>query len=133
MGMGTAPCHAWTISLDKLKTICPNEVAAIEFAFNDRGSNWDSFALEMEQEIGKEDFKSLHVKWEMLQKAFEIATKVGESHLELAIGYYNDDDGDRYDDLEQGCYFTVEGVTQLTPAGEKFKECLQEQSWTVFG
>jgi hypothetical protein len=53
--------------------------------------------------------------------------------LELAIGHYSDDDGDRYDDLIHGHYFIVEKVTQLTPAGEKFKEYLSEKSWTVFG
>jgi hypothetical protein len=51
----------------------------------------------------------------------------------LGIGYYSSDDGDRYDDLENGCYFSVEGVTQFTPAGKKFKERLAEKSWTIFG
>jgi hypothetical protein len=133
MGMGAAPCHAWTITLDGLKAICPQEVEACENAFKDHGLDWNSFALKNEQGIWKEDPKDLLKQWEALQKAFEMATKVGESHLELGIGYYNDDDGDRYDDLEQGCYFTIENVTQLTPAGEKFKEYLEENSWTVFG
>jgi len=133
MGSGTVPCHAWTITLDGLKAICPKEVQTCETAFKDKGFDWDSFALEMKQEIGKGEFNYLLKKWEQLQKVFEIATKVGESHLELGIGYYSDDDGDLYDDLEHGCYFTVDDVTQLTPAGEKFKEYLKEKSWTVFG
>jgi hypothetical protein len=79
------------------------------------------------------DPENLVNAWEQLQAAFSKATKVGTSHLELGIGHYSSDEGDRYDDLKQGCYFTVDNVIQLTPAGEKFREHLEERSWTVFG
>jgi hypothetical protein len=70
MGMGYVPCHAWTITLDGLRKLCPIEVETIEAAFEDKGFNWDSFALEMKQEIGKEEFNYLLGKWEQLQKVF---------------------------------------------------------------
>jgi hypothetical protein len=135
MGMGHAPAHAWTISLDGLRRICPSEAAACEKVFDEHGYDWDSFALALD----KDDFEDvddpevLAGHWEALQAAFKIATTVGQSALELGIGHYSAEDGDRYDNLEEGAYFTVEGVTMLTPAGEKFREDLQEESWTVFG
>ncbi len=132
MGMGSAPCHAWTISLDGLKAICPEEVKACETVLEQSGCDWDSFALAVEQEE-LDDHSEIINAWEKLQAAFSKATKVGKSHLELGIGHYASDDGDRYDDLEQGCYFTVDNVTQFTSAGKKFHAHLEERSWTVFG
>lgn len=135
MGMGYAPAHAWTISPDALRRICPSEVGTCERIFDDHGYDWDRFALALD----KNDFEDVDDSavlcgpWEVLQAAFQTATAVGDSALELGIGYYSADEGDRYDDLEEGVYFRVEGVTMPTPAGEKFKEDLQEKSWTVFG
>ncbi len=135
MGMGSVPCHAWTISLDGLKAICPKEVKAFETVLEQCGDDWDSFALGMEQVQFDDDAESEEMvnAWKKLQAAFSRATKVGTSHLELGIGHYSSDDGDRYDDLEQGCYFSVDNVTQFTPAGEKSTPTFEERSWTVFG
>ena len=138
MGMGSAPCNAWTISLDGVKAICPKEVEACEAAFKTLDCDWDSFALGMVQEQCDDlpegaDPESMVKAWEGLQAAFKKKTKVGKSYLELGIGHYSRDDGDRYDELEQGCYFTVDNVTQFTPAGVKFQVHLELKSWTVFG
>lgn len=138
MGMGAAPCHAWTIHLDGLKAICPREVEACETTFETLGYGWDSFALGMVREQFDElpegtDPEAMVNAWEKLMVAFSKATKVGKSCLELGIGHYSPEDGDRYDDLEEGCYFAVEGVTCLSPAGKKFNAHLAERSWTVFG
>lgn len=130
MGMGQSPCHAWIISLDGLKAICPKAVEAFKAFLNERKSSWDAFAQDCEMEEAPDD---LLAQWEVLQKAFAAATVVNNSHLELNIGYYDRAKGDLYDELESGCYFTVESVTQFTDAGRKFKEHLTEQSWTVFG
>jgi hypothetical protein len=130
MGMGNAPCHAWIISLEGLKAICPEAVEAFEAILTERDFTWDSFARDLELEEVPDD---LLAHWETLQRAFEAATTVNGSHLELDIGFYDSEKGDLYDELESGCYFTVDGVTQLTEAGRKFKEHLTEQSWTVFG
>lgn len=36
-------------------------------------------------------------------------------------------------DYRDGCIFCVDGMTQLTPAGEKFKDIVTERRWTQFG
>ena len=130
MGMGSAPCHAWIISLDSLKAICPQEVEACEAALRSMGYNWDSFALAMGHE--NIDDSALLDSWEDLRVAFTKATQVGKCYLDLGIGHYSSKDGDQYDELEDGCYFTVDNVTQLTPSGKKFREHLEEKSWTVY-
>ena len=58
MGMGSAPCHAWTISLNGLKAICPEEVKACEAVLEQCGYDWDSFALAMEQEQFDDAFRN---------------------------------------------------------------------------
>ncbi len=135
MGMGAAPAHAWTISLDDLRCICPKEVVACERVFEEHGYDWNSFALALDTDHfeGVADPKMLREPWESLRAEFKIATTVGGFALALGIGHYCAEDGDRYDDLEEGAYFTVDGVTMFTPAAEKFKDFLKEKSWTVFG
>jgi hypothetical protein len=131
--MGSAPCHAWTITKENVAKLCPKEFAALDIAIDD----WDSFAQAIEVEDQEVLTKKRLAKWETLQEAFEKATQTDSDHrhdhLELSIGFYDPDSGDRYDELEAGCFFMVEGVTVLSPPGEKFKDILTEQSWTVFG
>jgi hypothetical protein len=60
--------------------------------------------------------------WNQLRQAFARATRVGDSHLTLGIGYQEPDDADDDDyehDEDKVCY-TVSGARQLSPAGEKF-------------
>jgi hypothetical protein len=135
MGMGTAPAHAWTITKENVAKICPKEFAELDAALS---GDWDAFAMaiHVDDETAYEPFME---KWTALQKAFELATATpedgtsGYSELELSIDYYSREDGDCYDDLETGCYFTVDGVTKLTCAGIRFEQYLTESSWTVFG
>lgn len=55
--------------------------------------------------------------------------------LTLGLGFYNEDDGDRYDEVasHEGCVFFVDGMVALTPAGEKFKDVVKQQLWTQYG
>ena len=135
MGMGAAPAHAWTISLDSLRRICPNDVAACEKVFAEHGYDWNSFALALDKnDLGDvDDTETLCGPWESLQAAFKTATAVGASALELGIGYYNAEDGDLYDELDEGAYFTVEGVTMLTPAGEKLRNTSKRKAGRCSG
>ena len=70
---------------------------------------------------------------ERLCRAFQEATKVGESCLELELFYYSSTDGSRYDELHEGANWLVDGMQQFTPAGEKFKDRIHWKGWTTFG
>jgi hypothetical protein len=133
MGMGTAACHAWTISKEGLEKVCPKEFKAIQDALDNEGMTWDEFALNREQDQVNGEVMDIGSLWEALQDSFQKATKVDDSVLILYVGYYDADSGDRYDDLENGHYFYVDNVEQLTPAAKKIESFLTEKQWTIFG
>jgi hypothetical protein len=53
--------------------------------------------------------------------------------LDVGLGYHDkNEDGDRYDDVN-GWYWWVEGVYQLTPIGEKYKDKIERKFFVTFG
>ena len=70
---------------------------------------------------------------EALKAAFARATAVGDSHLELSIGYHDAaQDGDRYDEVN-GVFWAVDGLYQLSPAGRKFGTKVRRKFFVTFG
>lgn len=143
MGMGSAACHATTISLENLRGLCPDELGELEKALEQEGLSLHEFALdssaqslEMEdgEPVGEKQKKSILVAWATLCSSFEAKTRVGDSHLFLDIGSYDPDSGDRYDDFEsdETFYFEVWGHKQLSPAGEAFQHLLKDKTWTQY-
>jgi hypothetical protein len=149
MGMGTFAVGSFVIEYKDLKKICPKEIEAIENEkfFNNIGwgtiGQWlsldDDDQLKDEIYFADEnitdetvekyvDIYSKHIN--ELQKSFNKKTK-----LTLSFDYYDEDNGDRYDNPgdKDGCIFCIEGMIQLTPAGEKFKDIVTQRSWTQFG
>ena len=137
MGMGSAPAHAWVISLENLRGMLPVQVKVVEDTFLPVELDWDEFARSIDHDLTLSEDNERATKvlaaWEQLQAAFEHATQTDWSKLSLEIGWYDRESGDRYDDLENGAYFYVEGMTCLSPAGERFQNKIDEKAWTVFG
>lgn len=67
-----------------------------------------------------------------LRNDFTEATAVGDSKLELGMGYHDSDaDGDRYDEVD-GAYFYVDGCYEPTPAAKKLlNDGTIERQWFV--
>jgi hypothetical protein len=67
-----------------------------------------------------------------LRKAFTDATAVGDSKLELDMGYHDCDAvGDRYDEVN-GPYFCVDGCYAVTPAAKQLiEDRVIERCWFV--
>jgi hypothetical protein len=160
MGMGTFGVKSFVIEYDRLKEICPDEIQAIESAkyFDSIGwqyiGQWLGWSdndqiidaihdavlddksnpvmrLELnEDQIVEDIFDQYETLVTNLKTTFN--KKTG---LSLYFDYYNEDRGDRYDNAgdKDGCVFCVDGMVQLTPAGEKFKDIIFERSWTQFG
>jgi len=137
MGMGTAPAHAWVISLETLRGMLPVQVKGVEDSFLTVELDWDEFARAIDHDLtlsfDNEKATVVLAAWEQLQAAFAHATMTGSAGLTLEIGWYDREQGDRYDELENGAYFYVDGMTCLSPAGERFKNKIEEKTWTVFG
>ena len=160
MGMGSYAAGGFVIGYDDLKKICPEEIAAIEngkyfdcvgWAVMGQWLGWDDndqiidalhdavlddkskpvMRLELTEEKIVED---IFDKYEQLVANLKTVfhQKTG---LNLCFDYYDEDGGDRYDgpNDKDGCIFCVDGMVQLTPAGEKYKDIINERRWTQFG
>ena len=125
MGMGTGACSGWVISYDNLKKICPKEIDDIEGAeeFEDWGEVSRGFEFNELPDSIKKSVEDL------------VGQFLNTTGLTLSLGFYREDDGDRYDEVDshEGCVFFVDGMVALTPAGEKFKDVVKQQLWTQYG
>lgn len=132
MGMGSAPVHGYVIQWDAIKKLCPVQATMLEAVLEHDESDLDSLARDIQQEEDIND--ETNAALNQLFDAFKKVTAVGEnSDLELELSYYDSDSGDRYDDVSDGAVWMVHGMTQLSPAGEKFQNIVQESMWTVYG
>ena len=147
MGMGSYAVGSFVIGYDDLNKICPEEIAAIENEqfFKEIGwgtigewLSWDDIAV-IEDAIldvldDGDDPVDISQKYNYhitnLNNAFN--KKTG---LTLYFDHYDMDGGDRYDNPndKEGIIFCVDGMVQLTPAGEKYKDIITELRWTQFG
>jgi hypothetical protein len=128
--------HAWTITLDGVRTACPDEVEKCETAFGRAGLDWDSFAWGM-AEAGFDDLpeglaREMTSAWDEVERAFKQATTVGKSELDLRIAYYSSGMASSCDGMNEGCFFIVERAVMLTPAAENLKEHLAEKRWVDY-
>lgn len=130
MGMGYSSCVGHSISYEDLKDLLPNEVAAIEQ--NSSFEDWGTLADEMSEPELPQDLKNLVYN---LYEAFSKVTEVDGSRLKLNLVHYDEDAGERYDEVNhwEGCVFEVYEVHQLTPAGRKFQDRLETFSFVTFG
>jgi hypothetical protein len=160
MGMGSFAVGSFVIEYKDLKKICPDEIKAIEKAkyFNQVGwgnigrwLSWDDpdqikdafydailedkskpiIRLELsEDQIVEDIFQDYEKLVINLKNSFNKNTG-----LTLYFDHYDEEGGDRYDNPgdKDGCIFCVDGMVQLTPAGEKFKDIISERKWTQYG
>jgi len=133
MGMGTSPNKATTINEEFLKTlptagpIFTNLLTVMEE--NDLEEQvLDDNYCDLENGDNDEALNTVSKLLADFQNAF-----TADTGLHVYPFYYSEDDGDRYDDLEDGIHWSVAGVYQMTPAAEKIKDQLQDAQWTVYG
>jgi len=150
MSMSSFGCNGWVISYEELKKICPKEINDIEsdiyfnkigwgdlarsITFKDKYYGIDYIVYSFDEEVSDEKVELIYENYvslvENLCKSFNEKTD-----LRLEFDYYNDEEGGRYDTVENedGCVFSVVGMTILSPAGEKLKDIVQFSNWTQFG
>jgi hypothetical protein len=160
MGMGSFAVGSFVIEYKDLKKVCPDEIKAIENAkyFKDIGwgtigqwLSWDDpDNLKDELYSSVEEDKSKPVirlglsEDQIVEDIFQeyetliVALKNSfnkNTGLTLYFDHYDSKGGDRYDNPgdKDGCIFCVDGMVQLTPAGEKFKNIIGERKWTQYG
>lgn len=137
MSNNHSACTGKSISYENLKSLCPQEVQAIEENefFNDE-LDWGLLAKGIQQ--CDSDIAELLPLVKNLQDAFEkatsISTETGNSYLELELEWYNDDNKEETDEVDdhEGCIFRVDNIYALTPAGQKFMHLLSDLSYVDF-
>ena len=153
MGMGTFGLREYTISREKLHGLLPEQVEEVE-AINP--AIWsvvarslevytdplhiteddkaevikDMYYIAEDYDMVEADCHQVFKKLENLCHDFNLVTG-----LVLNFMFYDEEMGDRYDDVEHvdGCVFMLEGVTQLTPEAKKCRHLFNRQSWTCTG
>ena len=160
MGMGSFAVGSFVIEYKDLKNICPDEIKTIEKAkyFKEVGwgtvgqwLSWDDpeqikdtlFDAVLDDKskpvirlglMAEEIVEDIFQEYEKLVIALK-NTFNKKTGLTLYFDSYDKDGGDRYDNPgdKDGCIFCVDGMVQLTPAGEKYKDIISERKWTQFG
>ena len=160
MGMGSFAVGSFVIEYKDLKKICPNEIKAIEKAkyFDSVGwgniGRWlawddadqiqdsihDGIIEDKSKPISRLELPVPQIIEDVFQDYDRLITNLKNSFhkntgLTLYFDSYDEEGGDRYDNPgdKEGCIFCVEGMVQLTPAGEKFKDVISERKWTQYG
>lgn len=142
MGMGTFAVNSFVIEYDDLKKICPNEIKAIEKEKDFKEIGWrnigrwqtwddpDHITCMFDDEVSEELLQTYDKLITDLKRSFNKKTK-----LTLYFDSYDEESGDRYDNPgnKDGCIFCVDGMVQLTPAGEKYKDIVTPRRWTQYG
>jgi hypothetical protein len=144
MGMGSIPAHATIITESFILTSLPTagpilkEIRQYMDEHDICESVLDSDNGDVYWEIGgwegDEDEGKQHEDWLDSQMANFSEAFTKDTGLKVYPFYYNEDEGDRYDDLpESGVYWTVAGVYEMTPAAKRIQAGLQDVMWTVYG
>jgi hypothetical protein len=129
MGMGYGSCYADCVKQGFVKRTCPKEFKAfIKAIDDDKDVDFDFVANRLNFEPTDEVPEPVLTVYGKLIEAFKKATG-----LDLRLSFHNsEDEGDRYDDIN-GAYWWVNGVYQLTPAGEKYKKHITRSNFVIFG
>ena len=130
MGMGNYACGADTIDFDFLREVCPKELDEFQLTLDKVDASFDDFCTakmyeDQIEHLSEEENDLVDAVYDALKCEFEKQTE-----LELDVTYH--DGEDRGDELDGGT-FIVDGVYQLTPAGEKYQKYITKKTWTVFG
>jgi hypothetical protein len=116
MGMGYAASYADVISFEDIKKIVGEPAEEFEALLNSNDEQTpDDFCYDAQHGLD-EVSEDVAAAWHNVSLAFRNIT--GAS---VFPGYHSDEDGDRYDELD-GSYFSVDGIYQVSPAGEKIRE-----------
>jgi hypothetical protein len=135
MSSGNYAHNADTVTNEFVQETCPEEYTALNKILTDNKSDLDGFAsvatyegdifAELETDYDNDIAKAMVDAYVALLMAFSEKTDLG-----LAIRYHvKEDRGDMVD----GMFWEVEGVFVYSPAGEKYKEHIEEKSWTTYG
>jgi len=136
MSMDNYPQNADTIEESFVKETCPSFFSIFMDALKDADYELETFAMRvrsgdaegemaMDSELDEKQAHHLLTLFDGLCGAFH-----GKTGLELSLNWH--EAMDRGDEVN-GEFWTVDGVWQRTPAGEKYKDWIMTKVWNLFG
>ena len=151
--MGSYAVGSFVIGYDDLKKICPEQIKTIEQELHFGDIGWDNLGRWLSWDdstyvedaildsVDGDDIEDCQALAEDMVEKYDKHIQAlknsfnGKTGLTLYFDHYDEDGGDRYDEPndKDGCIFCVDGMVQLTPAGEKYKDIITERRWTQYG
>ena len=139
MASGMCPYWADVVQEELLEQLCPEEfkrfteaLLAVEISEWEFHQTWCSGEDSPSQRKNEEDDESQRNDPNQALQALIETFHAKTGGLELDICFHDPENGDRYDEVS-GLFFTVSGVYQYTPTGEKFKQFIERKGWVEFG
>jgi hypothetical protein len=147
MGMGAMPQSGYLISAENLQKISPAVAAAytklietlkirkFKVGDDDNYGNFEpeidalAYCIEHEEHVDEDIVSDLLD----LQNQFEKDTEVDGAALHLSLMYYSRENGDRYDELNDGANWFVDRVEVKSAPGKKFEDLLEHRQWVIYG
>ena len=131
MGVEFHACEYDTIEWKHITTIVPEEAAVFEQHLQAAGMDMDEFCSSVTYEDWDADagdvIDLLIDSWNKLNEAFASATTVDGAGLTLTADYHDAGDEDPV------AFFSLQGVRQLTSAGAKYKDRIEERTFIWVG
>jgi hypothetical protein len=147
--MGFTSHYADCIEWEEIKKLCPQEAGDFLATLGRYGVRLERFAqafmceeidtaylisdcIDTPENEDSDEFwdrlvADLTAAYERLQAAFAKATTVGQSHLDLKVGYHNKKEGgDCYDEVD-GVFWDIDGAYDLAAAGKKFQDLFERR------
>jgi len=121
MSMGNYANYDDVVQDSTIEKFCKKEWDAFQKACADSGDDWEDIAMA----FAYDDKVS-----PLVQKAMDNLTDAFEKNtgLSLSIGYRSEAEG-----ADDGGYWIVGGVYEMTPAGKKMQKYIEREMWTTFG
>jgi hypothetical protein len=131
MGMGNYPCSAEVVEQSFVKEICGDLLDNLVEYLKNHNTDLESLADSISNYTDDIDALSDDENIEVNKLYDLVVNKFNEvTGLQLGMGYHSAEDrGDEVD----GEFWSVDGVYQYSPAGEKYKKNIITKSWTVYG
>ena len=122
MSMGNYANYADVIQEGAIWHVVQKEWDALLQAVINSGEDWEDIARDLGSEDTDKD-SAVYKAYVSLQKAF-----LDKTGLELAVDCRYETEG-----VDDGAYWFVDGMYELTPAGKKMQRYVDREMWTTFG
>ena len=122
MSMGNYANYADVIQEGAIGKLVQKEWDALLQAVINSGEDWEDIARDLGSEDTDKD-SAVYKAYVSLQKAF-----LDKTGLELAVDCRYETEG-----VDDGAYWFVDGMYELTPAGKKMQRYVDREMWTTFG